>query len=746
EAGHAATAAEYVASFASYQPISGWRFSVEAVPTLGQVERIVHSLQRGKAAGCDGITGELLRASAVQTARHLLPVLAKTALRAREPVTFRGGDLILLAKRAASVLTCESYRSILISSVPAKVYHRCLREQLQPAFADHRTTFQGGVLPGQGIEFVALTAKTFFRLCNTANRRAAIIFFDLRAAFYQVLRQLLTQNQESDQALLQLFSQLRLPNEAVQELRHHLSKAAELERAGASEHTRALIADMFRGSWFRLSGHSMLTITKRGTRPGDPTADILFAFTLTAFVRHVTTVLAEAHLQADIPQSSARHHSIPYEGTVDLGCPSWADDFFFPQTAGTDEELIQRVRRSATLLASHATSLGMTVKYGTDKTSVLLPATVPVTSPLLDVNSKGQSGLAFEDSVSREVVFLPVVAAYRHLGGIVTANGDPLPDLHLRFSNAMGVIRPLRKKLFGTRRFDVNVRKTLLQSLAVSRYVHTASALILNTAQQVRVWEKQYLHLWRSLTARTAADVQAHNYEVLRVGQASAPPLALAQARAALLAKLYTNGPAALLALLFDHWELHPRTAWMSQFRQDWQCVLQYVPSVKDCISEQDTIPDLLSSYAEDVRKHLHAHLAKSHAVFSPARHYAIGPRCEVCMRHYGKISQVQQHLKQSTACLLRCLYLFRPLSVCEIREIEGPEKKRRQAVLAGKWEQFACSGPPRRAPIEFGPRLPTAEERAYDPDPTEDAVVSALVRPFLPSDEDVRWITAHVA
>ena len=55
------------------------------------------------------------------------------ALRVAEPVMFRGGDLCLLAKRASSALTCEGYRFISISSVPGKVDHRCLHQQLLPA-------------------------------------------------------------------------------------------------------------------------------------------------------------------------------------------------------------------------------------------------------------------------------------------------------------------------------------------------------------------------------------------------------------------------------------------------------------------------------------------------------------------------------------------------------------------------------------------------------------------------------------
>ncbi|CAE7870248.1 unnamed protein product [Symbiodinium necroappetens] len=706
---------DYVALFKTYARGKPWVFDL------------------GKAAGGDGITGELLRADVVRAARQLLPVIMKSALRAREPVTFRGGGLVLLAKRASSMLTCDNYRSILISSVPAKVYHRCLREQLQPTFQAHRAAFQGGVLPGQGIELISLAAKTFFRMCNASQRRAAIIFFDLRAAFYQVLRQLLVDTNECEVALLRLFHRLALPPAAIQELRDHLCKATELERAEASSHTRALIADLFKGSWFRLSGSSLLTVTSRGTRPGDPTADILFAFTLTAFVRRTAQVLKEAGLCADIPFCTQRHPAIDHQGAVTLDCPSWADDFLGPQTAPDDSLLLQRVRSSVACLSGHATGLGMTVKYGVEKTAVLLPATIHQSSPLLDRNEEGQAGVLFTDPTSTAAQFLPAVAAYRHLGGIITANGDPVPDLHLR----------------------------------------------------------------------TAADSQEHSYTVLLAAAAPPPPLALAQARASLLTKLFLRGPAELLALLFDHWVTHPRSSWLSQLQQDFQCVSLYVPSVKHCVSTSDVVPGILASLSEDrlwwpkqvkqackifqadlerwnqlrklskplkptakaavvtpedcpfvcrlcsasfpLRKHLHAHMAKSHQIYSPARHFAIGPRCEACMRHYGRISQVQQHLKQSSECLLRCLFLFRPLEVDEIHQLEQPDKQNRKAVASGKWQQFRCSGPPQRVPVEFGPRLPTAAERRVPPDPTEQARLSTLGKHYIPSADCQAWITGHV-
>ena len=434
EAGVKVSPEEYHAHFDTYTRRTPWRFDIQAVPTLRQIEGVVHSLQSRKAVGADSISAELLRADVPSTSRQLLPLLAKSAIKAFEPVVFRGGDLFLLAKRASKVLGCEAYRSILISSVPGKVYHRCLRQQLVPAFNNTKHPFHAGISAGQGIELISITAKTFFAMHNTADTCAALIFFDLKAAFYQVVRQALVDTCESDAGMLELFKRLDLPPAAIDELRHKLSQVLLLEEAGVSEHSRILISDLFQGTFFRLTTDSIVTLTGRGTRPGDPAADLLFAFTLSAYVKSALVALEAQGLLADVQCEASRPDCIPHQGPVSLHCPAWADDFFFPQTGPSFSVLLHRVRASTALLTAHASSLGMTVKFGVDKTAVLLPAELLARhSNLLDRDSEGAVGLLFTDEVKAATCFLPAVHTYRHLGGILTSDSNPSPDLHFRF-------------------------------------------------------------------------------------------------------------------------------------------------------------------------------------------------------------------------------------------------------------------------------------------------------------------------
>ncbi|CAE7193595.1 unnamed protein product, partial [Symbiodinium microadriaticum] len=800
EAGTKVTADEYAAHFDTYSRKEVWRFDIQAVPSLRQVETVIHSLHARKAVGSDSISGELLRSDVPSTSRQLLPILAKASIRAFEPVAFRGGDLFLLAKRASKILGCDAYRSILISSVPGKVYHRCLRQQLLPAFDNVRHPFHAGILAGQGIELISLTAKTFFATANAGGSSAALLFFDLKAAFYQVIRQTLVDTRECDSSLLELFHHLQLPPAAVVELRQKLSQVLLLAAAGVSGHTRALIADLFQGTYFRLTCDSILTLTRRGTRPGDPAADLLFAFTLSAYLQSAMQALRSKDLLAQLPVAQDRPAFLPHRGQVQLSCPAWADDFFFPQTGSTFPALLTRVQGAAVLLTAHASSAGMTVKFGVDKTAVLLPAELLSRhEALLSRDSEGVLGVPAYDEVREEAFFLPAVHTYRHLGGILTSDASPAPDLYFRFAQSMGVVRPLRRKLFGALRFDLQVRRTLLRSLAVSRYVHTAAALLLHANVHRRLWERQYMAIWRVLVARNAVDVQAHCYEVLRQAQAPSPALALAVARAACLRKLFTDGPAELLTFLWDHWQQHPKSSWLAQLEEDVRHVAVFRPEALRCLGFAPFVPAILDSFSTDpwwwssqvksavrqfqadledwkakrlrvhteearlspspqlpyacylctsafkLRKHLHAHLARAHQIFSPGRHFALSEECPCCLKRFPDVLLAQLHLKRSPDCLLHCLRSFRPLTLDEIRAVEAPARAASKAVLRGKWQNYRAKGPPRRAPIAYGPPIPTGAERATGStlaSQDQDQVpLSELGRPFEPKAAHTVWV-----
>ena len=144
------------------------------------------------------------------------------------------------------------------------------------------------------------------------------------------------------------------------------------------------------------------------------------------------------------------------------------------------------------------------------------------------------------------------------------------------------------------------------------------------------------------------------------------------------------------------------------------------------------------------LRKHLHVHLARSHRVFSPARHFALGNTCTACLKVFPNVRQVQQHLKHSDWCLLRCLHLHAPLEYEQFRALEVACQASEAKVAKGNWKAFTGLRRTAKALQAFGPPMPTAAEKTIE-SVSDDDPLSCLSRGFEPSPAHVVWINDHV-
>ena len=797
---------EYLRRFHDRPATESPVFDVDVLPTLPEVEQIILGLKKHKASGPDCVTADLLQVAPVAASRQLFPVLLKTNLMIQEPVEFRGGSLICLAKRAGAALQCKDFRSILLASVPAKIQHRHLRRKLLPLLDLHGHPTQAGAKAGISVEPISLLARSFQAAHQKRRLPWAITFYDLQAAFYRVVRETLVPSQQDDAALRSLLHRIGIPSVALEELAGQLRKIAALPSMGASPHLVRLIQDLFHATWFRMDFDDVLTCTSRGTRPGDPTADILFSLSFAAFIRQTEQTLRERGLEALPLPSAATHPWAQADQASTVGFPAWADDFAHLQNATAFSDILRRVQLSTQVVQERATAIGMRLTYAPDKTATLLP-------PGQDWLQQGalrdeDSQRLYVDIVDRLTNThhqLTVVPAYKHLGSILTSAGDPRPDLARKKSRALSVVRPLGRRLFGNRAIPLDTRRLLLRSLAISRFVHSGAALILTAALHQRTWDQAYIQFWRFLLPRSHGEKSAHSYSVLLAARAAAPPLALARARALLLQKLTQHGPAVLRTFLYEHWIACPHGAWLSQLHDDVKLIMLYLPKVRGLLSLHDPVHDLLESLqtdptwwprqaraaekaflkaigdwslrrsdsataqpppAEDpappardlgprpfachkcaaafpLRKHLGVHLARAHGVLSPSRHFAFDVYCHGCHRWYGSVRQVQQHLKQSGPCLLRVCHVLPALSVEQIRDVEGPEVAKAKQVAKGNWQAY--EGYSSRTHM-FGPPLPTFSERCQDLDfHSEDIPLYLLARAFRPSAQVVEWIQQHV-
>ncbi|CAE7757055.1 unnamed protein product, partial [Symbiodinium sp. CCMP2456] len=714
EAGHVVTEQQYIQHVQDKSRLRETAvFDIHAVPTLAELETIAQALRTGRAAGLDRVTSEFLQSHTPTTMRQLLPICLKSALALREPVHFRGGELICLAKKAGAALQCSGFRSILISSVPGKVLHRALRTRLVNLLMAHCPAMQAGAVPGEGIEHIALAAQSFQQLHQGHKRPWALVFYDIQAAFYSVIRELVVPSTASDEGLLRLLHALRLPDGAIAELREKLEGIALLPKLGASDHLTALVQDLYRGTWFKLTQSSVITLTQRGTRPGDPAADAVFGLVMSAMLRSITESLAQSDLLPVPLEPENPPHWARATDTGGWGCPAWADDFVQPVEGPNDTTLLQRVQRAAGIVAERVTALGMHLTYARDKTAVLLPSWISPTQQPIQLNADGEPFIRVENRLLVTHHSLPVVTAYKHLGGIVTADAKPGPDLRFRFARALAVVKPLRARLFADKGTPISIRRALLRSLAISKLSHTGAALYLKASIHQRLWAQQYISLWRNLFAKAGPTHHVHAYEVLLLAQAAPPPLALARARATFLARVVRAGPTPLGTLLYAHWQQSPSTAWLTQLEADYHTVAAFLPEVKGLISASSPVEGILEALDVDPRWWLRQTVAAARSFH----------RDLVKWRAAGSVTPQPEPV--------------------EVKEAEAEAKSHATRLKKGIWQEYL---PPRAAIPAYGPPLPTKDERAVGRDEEDEEVFLSELRPtYSPSTAIRQWLEAYV-
>ena len=741
------------------------------------------------------MTAELLRLHPPAAARRLIPLFTKTGLSLCEPVAYKGGSLLAIAKKAGAACACADFRSILVETAPAKLYHKCLRTRLIPFLANACQELQAGAVPGAGIESLSLVARTFQALSSARGRPWSLVFYDIKSAFYRVVRQLVLAVPDSDDNLRQVVATLGLPPRALQELARQLSSLEALTRAHVPDHVAALLTDVMEGTFFRIDGHDLIHLTKRGTRPGDPCADVLFAFLLSAYFDAVDRQLAEQGLEEVLPPVRTQPLTLMPQPSKVLGFASWADDCLRCASATSLEQVLEKTVAILQVSMEVAASLGIELSFGASKTCVLLSEQRDPAARLASDDPAGQAPdqLSVLNRLTNEAVSVSVVAAYKHLGCVVTSNMMPTAEIDYRFGQARSVSRPLAYRFFSSPAYPLAVRRYLLKSLALSRFVHGSVALTLHVGLHRRKWHNHYLSLWRTLLRRSKLSQKLpHAYETLRAARAPAPPLAQAYARATFLQRHILKGPAVLMHLLQLHWEMDPARSWLAQLQRDLETVCLYLPTVRPFLQEGCSVRAILASLQEQpgwwvkcvrqaqaafqayldvwfkqasaptqpvdlqpafggfkcphcsaqfgLRRYLASHMAKKHGLLSPCRHFADRPSCIACLRHYTSVQAVHTHLRHTTACLKRAARLMPPLDVRKILVAEREEVERRKDLHRGRWERTQR----RQSVLQgFGPRQPVFEERFSD---EESVTLDELRRLFRPDDATLSWIDDYLA
>ena len=96
--------------------------------------------------------------------------------------------------KGASNNCCNDHREIAVSSVPGKLLHRWRRALVMPGLMDIASETQCGGLAGRATDVASHLLRQTVEHHRARKRSTIIVFVDVIAAFYNVVRSLITDN------------------------------------------------------------------------------------------------------------------------------------------------------------------------------------------------------------------------------------------------------------------------------------------------------------------------------------------------------------------------------------------------------------------------------------------------------------------------------------------------------------------------------------------------------------------------
>jgi hypothetical protein len=323
--------------------------------------------------------------------------------------------------------------------------------------------------------------------CYTNNHPTAIVFFDMRAAFYSVLRQSLMHLPQDSTALVHALRRLGVTQQEIFQWLHATDEDNATE--GACPHLQHIVRDTMSHTHFQVANRPELCCTTRGTRPGDPLGDLLFNMIMRLILEDCRASFQEQvqctwmgspqHLQ-----SFAADHAFPPVGFLDL---AYVDDAAIALHAPTLDQLVPMIQQAAVAMHQATQKRGMRLNFEKGKTEALWA-----------IRGKGSKSLKLQIAeadghlcwTSQDLPFrLSVTQSYKHLGTWLQAPPRCARDIQARASLAKSAWGSLAKPMYSKSYVALRTKMQAFQALSMSRLMYNAHTWCSASDDDLQKWQ-----------------------------------------------------------------------------------------------------------------------------------------------------------------------------------------------------------------------------------------------------------------
>ena len=237
-------------------------------------------LKNRKAAGEDCIPNKVLKVGGHAMAAQLGDLALKVWQQQDTPIAWRGGVMPTVPKTGPQDM-CESHRGVLTASTMGKAYARKLRGELLPYLVPRAHGSQYGGLPARNTEMATHHARTIMLKAKREKQACAALFMDVKNAFPSLAHVMVFGDQSRERRFAKVDCLVQeLPEQYRARERDFILKwldgGSALQRLGVPAQLVARLNGWHTQSFVAVEGDSRVASCAKGTRPGDPLADIIF--------------------------------------------------------------------------------------------------------------------------------------------------------------------------------------------------------------------------------------------------------------------------------------------------------------------------------------------------------------------------------------------------------------------------------------------------------------------------------------
>ncbi|CAE7899283.1 unnamed protein product [Symbiodinium sp. KB8] len=535
------------------------------LPTVQDIEDLVRKLPKNKAMGLDGVPGEVLKADPSSAALTLAPLFIQAMTRMAQPLQWRGGVLYNAWKRAGPISQPSSHRSLFISSVVGKLYHRILRQKTHPQLQHELHSMHLGSQPKAPMAYASLYIYSHFRRGLRQGRSTGAMFLDTTSAYYRVLREAVVGDIRCDQTVAWIMKRLGMDGEDMANLYQVIQTGGFMADAGVGAATMTALRDVHHRTWCvsKYTTGRTLVHALAGSRPGESLADAIFAY---VYARVLGRIFEQAYgedlLSVARTDKEEGIFAGPENGVeIPLRDTTWADDTAIPFDDEEPERCISKAKRLAAITISTCQSFGLDPNLKRGKTAIVLAIRGKGAQKARRAFLRGGGASLYLEDLHKEVAIMP---QYVHLGGIVDYKTNMKAEAKRRLALAGDALEAGAKLLYANKQIQKETRVKMFETAILATFFNLA------------IWIPRG-EAWSSLCdgyTRLLRRILAPHVLGTELFKLPSPVIHLATGcwrlelqgikhRCSLLTNMVTNGPDALWAIL------QAEETWLRTLRAD---------------------------------------------------------------------------------------------------------------------------------------------------------------------------------